>query len=176
MALNKYHTIRCGMLVLAILLLVVVLFQKCERSHYKIGPSGEFGEITIMKDYVIFGHYSSLLAPRSNYIRIPIEYDSHVLTMEVTADSIICIEGYPNIISYELSCFNGMIDTKSLLFDSQKLREHEVVMRCNIFTYGYGLYPTFYYSLSDSTIVCQQYQQRFPWESPKNWCHFDTIR
>ena len=55
--------------------------------------------MTILRDYVIFGHHSSLFAPKSNSIRIPIKYDRSVLEIEVTFDSIIHIVGYPKIFS-----------------------------------------------------------------------------
>jgi len=157
-----------------VLLISVVFLCKCERSYYKIGSYGEYGEITIMKNYVILGHYSSLHAPQSSYIRIPIEYDSSILEIEVTTDSIIHIAAYPEVISYELSAFKG-IDT-TINFELQTLREHKIIMKCTIATYGYGLYPTFCYCLPDSMIILQKYMQRFPWESPDKWCHYDTIR
>ena len=173
MVLNKSHIIHY-LFILIVLLIPITLFYQCECSHYKIGPSGEFGEITILRDYVIFGHYSLLFAPMSDYIRIPIEYDNSVLEIEVTSDSIIHIAGYHEIASYELSRFKSVETT--LHSDLQKLREHTIVLKCNISTYGYGLYPTFYYCLSDSTIIRQEYIQRFPYESPDRWCHYDTIR
>lgn len=161
-------------LILIVLLIPITLFHKCECSHYKIGSSGEFGEITILRDYVIFGHHSLLFAPKSNYIRIPIKYDRSVLKIEVMSDSIIHIAGYPEITSYELSTFKD-VDT-TIGFDSQNVSKCTVVMRCNIITHGYGLYPTFYFCLPDSTIIRQEYLQRFPWESPDKWCCYDTIR
>ena len=173
MKLNKYRLIRFCLLILIVLLIPITLFYKCGCSHYKIGPLGEFGEISILRNYVIFGHYSLLFAPKSNYIRIPIEYDKSMLEIEITADSIIHIIGYPMITSYELAKFKG-VDTTSC-YDPQKMQERVVVMRCNVLTHGYGLYPTFYYCLPDSTIIRQEYLQRFPWESPDEWCCFDTI-
>ena len=173
MVLNKYHIIRY-LVVLFALFIPITLFYKCECSHYKIGPSGELGEITILRDYVIFGHHSSLFDPKSNYIRIPIEYDSSVLEIGVTSDSIIHIAGYPKITSYELSKFKD-VDT-TIGIDQQSLHGRVDVMRCSIITHGYGLYPTFYYYLPDSTIIRQEYIQRFPWESPDKWCYYDTIK
>lgn len=174
MALNK-RTIRYSLLILTVLFILLVFLRQCECSHYKIGTSGEFGEITILKDYVILGHHSLLFAPKSNYIRIPIKYDSSTLTIEMTSDSIIHISGYPDIISYELSKFKGVDTTTTYPFEL-KLREHTMVIRCIIQTHGYGLYPTFYYYLPDSTIIRQEYLQRFPFESPDRWCYYDTIR
>lgn len=176
MELNKKHKVpKCGILIALGLLVTVVLLHQCECSHYKIGPSGELGEITILRDYVILGHHSFLFAPTSNYIRIPIEYDRSTLEIEVTEDSVIHIKGCPKIISYELSEFKGA-DT-AIGFDPQKLRKRETIIRCLISTYGYGLYPTFYYRLPNSSIIIrQEYLQRFPFESPDKWCHYDTIR
>ena len=174
MALNK-QTIRYSLLLLVALLISLVFLHQCKCSHYKIGPSGEYGEITILRDYVILGHHSLLFAPRSNYIRIPIKYDSSALTIEVMSDSIIHIAGHPDVMAYELSNFKEVDFNIAYPFE-QKLREHAIVMRCIISTYGYGLYPTFYYCLSDSTIIRQKYLQRFPFESPNKWCYYDTIR
>jgi len=174
MASGKNHTIRYCILVLTILLVPLVFLHQCQCSHYKIGSVGEFGEITVLRDYVILGHYSLLFAPKSNYIRIPVEYDNSILEIEVTRDSIIHIAGYPEITSYELSKFKG-VDT-TISFDLQKLREQDIIIKCKISTYGYGLYPTFYYCNQDSTIICQEYLQRFPCESPDKWCYYDTIR
>lgn len=176
MELNKYHIVRY-LLILVVTLIPITLFYRCECSHYKIGPSGEYGEITILRDYVILGHHSLLFAPRSNYIRIPIEYYGSGLDIEVTSDSIIHIASYPEITSYELSKFKGVDTTITSCPFERMLREYPIVMKCFISTYGYRLYPTFYYSPpDDSTIIRQKYQQRFPFESPDRWCHYDTIR
>ena len=175
MALNKKYTIlKYCLLILTVLLFSVIVLHKCEYSYYKIGYTGEYGEITIMKDYVILGHYASLCIPKSNYIRIPIKYDSSILAIEVTIDSMIHIAAYPEITSYELSTFKG-VDTTICSELQQMLRDRTMIFKCIISTYGYGLYPTFYYGLSDSTIICQKYLQRFPWESPDKWCSYDTI-
>ncbi len=174
MAVGKSHTIRYCLLVLTLFFVPLVFLHQCQCSHYKIGPSGELGEITILRDYVILGHHSLLLAPKSNYIRIPIKYDNTFLEIEVTRDSIIHMAGYPKVISYELSKFKGVDTTTSL--GLQKLREHVVLIKCKVSTYGYGLYPTFYYCDRDSIIILQEYLQRFPCESPDKWCNYDTIR
>lgn len=171
---SKSHTIRYCILILTTLLVPLAFLHQCQCSHYKIGPSGEFGEITILRDYVILGHHSLLLAPKSNYIKIPIEYDCSILEIEVMRDSIIHIAGYPEITSYELSKFKG-VDTTAY-HDIQKLREQDIIIKCKISTYGYGLYPTFYYCNQDSTIIRQEYLQRFPCQSPDKWCYYDTIR
>lgn len=173
MALSKSYIIRYCLLVLTILLVPLVFLHQCQCSHYKIGPSGELGEITILRNYVIFGHHSLLFAPKSNYIKIPVEYNSSILEIEVTRDSIIHIVGCPKITSYELSKFKGM-DTTTCL-GLQMLHEHVVLIKCIVSTYGYGLYPTFYYCNQDSTIIRQEYLQRFPCESPDKWCYYDTI-
>lgn len=174
MILNKHHiTLIKTLSIITLLLLLVFFLHKCSYSYYKIGQMGECGEITILKDYVIFEHYSSLCIPQSNYVRVPIEYDSHILEIVVTTDSMIHIVPYSKILSYELSAFKG-IDT-AICSEIQMSREHTIMYKCILSTYGYGLYPTFYYPLSDSTILYQEYEQRFPFESPDNWCYYDTI-
>ena len=175
MALNKTY-IRRYCLLGFVLVFSLALIYKMECSHYKIGPSGEYGEITILKDYVIFGHYPWLFAPKSNYIRIPIKYESSVLEIEMMADSIIRMGAYPWITSYELSGFKGVDTSISTYSVAQEFRVRKVVMRCIVSAHGYGLYPTFYYCLPDSTIIRQEYGQRFFFESPDRRCYYDTIR
>ena len=175
--LNRKHKLFISTVVIGIFCTLFVVTCKNERQYYKIGPMGEYGEITIMKDYMIFGHYSSLGYPTHDYIKLPIEYDYSVMEFEVTTDSTIQIASTPDIESYELSSFKkvNIGNSANDFFNPQRPASKIIKYKGMIRALGYGLIPSFCYHEDDTLIIMQWYQQTFFMESTDRWCYYDTI-
>lgn len=161
-------------IMMVLCLLITVIFYRDTHKHYKIGASGEYGEITIMNNYIILGHYTSIFSPKVNYIQLPIKCDYSVLTFEIYPNNCIRINSSPNITSYELSNFKHVAIGDTAILSSSK--DMDAVFSGNIVARGCRLCPDFWFRYHDSTFIQQCYLQTFPHEDSKNAYFLDTVQ
>lgn len=170
-----YKRVVIGGIIISIVFVAIALYFVERRQFYKIGLNGEYGEITVLGDYVILGHYTSLLRPSDNYIRMHIRYDQSWLEYEITKDSLFFFDCFPEPISYKISKYRHIeeqnVDTIQFCFFESRNVEYRGIISAK----GFGLYPRFLFRINDSTCIRQDYMQTFFWESPDRYCYYDTL-